>query len=63
MARKPLSVEIVEEGDERFVVRTFANGDVVRERVDPDKTPMRRPQMRRWVLKSEAMNKTRRKRF
>jgi hypothetical protein len=40
--RKPISIEVVEEGDERFMVYTYANGEVVRKPVD-DKIATRKP--------------------
>lgn len=43
MPRKPVSVVVEGEGDARYVVMTYANGDVVRRRVDPDQKPRRRP--------------------
>lgn len=43
MARKPVSVQVVAEGDERYVELTYANGDVVRRRVEADIEPRRRP--------------------
>jgi hypothetical protein len=43
MARKPISAEVVSEGDERFVVLTYANGDVVRKHVDRNREPSRKP--------------------
>ena len=35
MKKKPVSVEIQDEADGRFVILTYANGEVIRERVDP----------------------------
>ena len=62
MARKPVSVEIVEEDDgSRFVVRTFADGSEVREAVDLTKKATRRPRLRQHRIKSDQMDKTRRK--
>jgi hypothetical protein len=43
MPRKPVRVEVEGEGDARYVVLTYANGDVVRRRVDPCQKPKRRP--------------------
>ena len=63
VARKPLSVEIIQEGEARFVVRTYADGEVVRDVVDVNRKPTRRPRIPRRRLKSEDMDKTRRKRF
>ena len=31
MPKKPVSVEVVQEGDERFLIKTYANGEKVRE--------------------------------
>ena len=64
MARKPVSIEIVEEDDgSRSIVRTFADGAEVREPIDLTKKPTRKPRMRRQRIKSEQMDKTRRKRI
>ena len=43
MPRKPVSVVVEGEGDARYVVLTYANGDVVRRRVDRDQKTRRRP--------------------
>jgi hypothetical protein len=62
MARKPVSIEIVEEeGGSRSVVRTFADGSEVREPIDMTKKATRRPRMPRQRIKSDRMDKTRRK--
>jgi hypothetical protein len=61
--RKPVSVEIVEEDGARFVIRTYADGTEVRTPVDPSKKPTRRPRIRQHRLKSDRMDKTRRKRI
>jgi hypothetical protein len=64
MARKPVSVEIVEEDDgSRFIVRIFADGTEAREPIDLTKKPTRKPRLRRHRIKSERMDKTRRKRI
>jgi hypothetical protein len=61
--RKPISVEVKDEADGRFVILTDANSDVVRERVDPKKKPTRRPRRPPTKLGLEALDKTRRKRI
>ena len=33
MTRKPVSAKVVTKGDQRFVVLTYANGDVVKRKV------------------------------
>jgi hypothetical protein len=43
MARKPLSVQVIEEGGRRFVETVFNDGEVLRTLVDPDRKPARRP--------------------
>jgi hypothetical protein len=43
MVRKPITVEVVAEGDARYVVLTYPNGDVVRHKVDTESKPKRRP--------------------
>jgi len=61
VARKPVSVEIIEEDGARIVIRTFADGEEVRVPVDPNKKATRRPRMYRHRIKSDQMDKTRRK--
>jgi hypothetical protein len=61
--RKPISVEVKDEADGRFVILTYANGDVVRELVDPKKKPTRRPRRPPTKLGLEGLDKTRRKRI
>ena len=63
MNRKPISIEVKDEPDGRFVILTYANGDVVRERVDSDKKPTRRPRRPPTKLGLEQVDKTRRKRI
>jgi hypothetical protein len=43
MPRKPASAEVTGEGDARYVVLTYANGEVTRKRVETDSKPTRRP--------------------
>jgi hypothetical protein len=43
MGRKPLSFEVIEEGNQRFVKTIFDDGEVVRTLIDPNKKPKRRP--------------------
>ena len=38
MRRKPVRVAVEVDGDARYVILTYANGDVVRRRVDPDQS-------------------------
>ena len=62
MIRKPVSIEIVEEANGgRSVVRTFSDGSEERAPVDLTKKPTRRPRLRRQRIKSDRMDKTRRK--
>ena len=63
MRRKPISVEIKDEADGRFVILTYANSDVVRERVAPKKKPTRRPRRPPAKLGLGGLDKTRRKRI
>ena len=46
MSRKPISVQVVEEGSARVVVRTYKDGEVTRTPVDPTKKPTRTPRLR-----------------
>jgi hypothetical protein len=43
MARRPTSIEVVQEGVERYVVLTYANGDIEKRRVQPEHKARRRP--------------------
>jgi hypothetical protein len=63
VSRKPISVEVKDEADGRFVIRTYANNEVIRERVDPKKKPTRRPRRPPTKLGLEVLDKTRRKRI
>jgi hypothetical protein len=63
MSRKPVTVEVRDEADGRFVILTYANGDVVRRVVDPKQKPTRQPRKPPTKLKQEQLDKTRRKRI
>ena len=63
MRRKPVSVEVRDEADGRFVIITYANNDVVREFVDPKKKPTRKPRRPPTKVGLEGLDKTRRKRI
>ena len=43
MARKPIHIEIIGEGDARYVEFVFANGERRRQRVQVDEKPRRKP--------------------
>jgi len=43
MTRKPVSARVVTKGDQRFVVLTYANRDVVKRKVQINLKPARRP--------------------
>jgi hypothetical protein len=51
MPRKPVSIEVVQEGEERYVLLTFANGDVEKRRVQSDRKARRRPRRPQTRLK------------
>jgi len=57
MSRKPVSVEVEGKGDARYLVLTYANGDIVRRRVDPDHKPRRRPPRPPTRIKARAPSK------
>jgi hypothetical protein len=63
VSRKPVSVEVRDESDGRFVILTYANGDVAREFVDPKKKPTRKPRRPVTKLGLEGLDKTRKKRI
>jgi hypothetical protein len=41
--KKPANVEVIDEGEKRYVVLTFADGEVVRRLVDATLKPTRKP--------------------
>jgi hypothetical protein len=41
--RTPKSIEIIEEGDRRFAVMTYADGTIIRKLIDPNERPKRKP--------------------
>ena len=51
MPRKPVSIEVIEEGDDRFVVLTYPKGEVVKRRVESERKASRRPRMPQTRLK------------
>jgi hypothetical protein len=51
MSRKPISIEVIEQGEERHVLLTYANGDVVKQRVEIDQKARRRPRRPQTRLK------------
>jgi len=51
MPRKPVSIEIVQEGDERYVLLSYANGNVEKRRVESDRKARRRPRRPQTRLK------------
>ena len=51
MPRKPVSVEVIEEGDERYVLLTYANGDIAKRGVQSGRKPQRRPRRPQTRLK------------
>jgi|KBSSwiStaDraftv2_1062776.scaffolds.fasta_scaffold3904530_1 hypothetical protein len=57
------SIEIVEEGEARFVVSTYADGSVVRKPVNKNARAARRPRRPPMKLGSERMDFTPRKRI
>jgi hypothetical protein len=48
MAKKPISIEVVQEGDERFMIRTFADGETTREPIVKLKRKKRYPDRPYW---------------
>ena len=58
---RPESIEVIEEGGERFVEATYADGSIVRKRVDPNKRPKRKPRKPIARARTESLDKTRRK--
>ncbi len=61
--RKPVGIEVVEDAEGRFVVSTYADGEVVREAVDTARKALRQPRRPQRKLNSERMNRTKKKSF
>jgi hypothetical protein len=51
MPRKPVSIEVIEEGDERHVILTYADGEVVKRPVESGRKARRRPRRPQTRLK------------
>jgi hypothetical protein len=58
MPKEPVAIEIVQEGDERFIVKTFADGS---EEHVPIVTKPRKPP--RWPYRKVSFDKTKKKGF
>jgi hypothetical protein len=58
MPKEPVEIEIIQEGDERFIVKTFADGS--EEHVPIVKMPRKPP---RWPYRKVSFDKTRKKGF
>jgi hypothetical protein len=56
MPKEPVQIEVVQEDDERFIVKTFADGSV--ERVPIVKLPRKPP---RWPYRKVSFDKSRKK--
>jgi hypothetical protein len=57
MRRKPISIEVVEDGDERYVVLTYADGEAVKRPVEPARRARRRPRIPQTRLKLQAKSR------
>jgi hypothetical protein len=60
MPNKPVSIEVVQEGDERFLIKTFANGEKVRESIVKAPRKKRYPNRPYWHW---TFDKTKKKGF
>jgi hypothetical protein len=58
MPKEPVQIEVVQEGDERFIVKTFADGS--EERVPIIKLPRKPP---RWPYRKVSFDRSRKKGF
>jgi hypothetical protein len=58
MPKEPVRIEVVQDGDERFIVKTFADGSV--ERLPIVKLPRKPP---RWRYRKVALDRSRKKGF
>jgi hypothetical protein len=61
MARRPVNIVFVEEGNQRFVETTYADGKTIRTLIDPHKKPTRRPRIPQ--KRTRVTDYTRNKRF
>jgi hypothetical protein len=61
MARKPMSIEVIQDGEQRFVETVFDDGEVERSLIDPTKRPKRRP--RKPIARARIPDYTHKKRF
>ncbi|MBR1248885.1 hypothetical protein JQ609_18365 [Bradyrhizobium sp. AUGA SZCCT0169] len=61
MAKTPLSIEIVQEGEERFIVKTFADGS--EQRVPIVKMPRKKryPDRPYWTWNFDKFDKSKKK--
>jgi hypothetical protein len=58
MPKKPVQIQVVQEGDERYIIRTFADG--TKERVPVVKRPSKPA---RWPYRKLSLDKSRKKGF
>jgi hypothetical protein len=58
VSKIPLKIEVVQYGDERFIVRTFADGSV--DRLPIVKLPRKPP---RWRYRKVSLDRSRKKGF
>jgi hypothetical protein len=58
MSKVPVKIEVVQDDDERFLVRTFADGSV--ERLPIVKLPRKPP---RWRYRKVSLDRSRKKGF
>jgi len=61
MGRKPVSIVVIEEGEDRFVEITFTDGETERKAVDAKTKPARKP--RKPYVRAKVTDHTKRKRF
>jgi len=57
----PVSIRVVVRDGERFVVSTYADGQTVRKRIDPDEQPRRKPRKPFARARAATWDKTRKK--
>jgi hypothetical protein len=60
---KPQSVEVVENAEGRYVVVTYADGEVVRKLINPNERPQRKPRKPIAHAKTSALNKSKKERI
>jgi hypothetical protein len=62
MRRKPVTFEVVDEASGRFVVATYPDGEIIRTAVSMKK-PARKPRRPLHRLRTDQLDRTKKKKF